>query len=154
MHVKLRMLAFAEVGLFCVSLFVAVHCQPYPRFELHNRVILNNSYVLYSRIGVGDNALNCTTNSTSCCTYPDTGNWTDGRGRAVHEGMDRATTVYMTREDRVVSLNRITGWLTGLWRCDIPDSSGVMQSIYIYICNTNSCKSHINTERNHTLHYA
>ena len=33
----------------------------------------------------------------------------------------------------VVYLNRRTGGSTGLWRCDIPDSNGVQQSLYIYL---------------------
>ena len=72
------------------------------------------------------------TNSTICCTNPDAGNWTNETGGAVHQGASGATTIYVTRGDRVVSYNRITGGSSGMWRCDIPDSSGVMQSIYIY----------------------
>ena len=41
----------------------------------------------------------------------------------------------------VISLNRNRGCIdhtSGLWSCDIPDSSGKMQSLYIYISNTKS----------------
>ena len=57
---------------------------------------------------------------------------TDGNGAAVHQGMAGASTIYITRGDGTVSLNRITGGSSGMWRCDIPDSSGMMQSLYIY----------------------
>ena len=41
----------------------------------------------------------------------------------------------------MVSVNRKSDCIPeslGLWRCDIPDSSEVMQSIYIYISNDNT----------------
>ena len=57
---------------------------------------------------------------------------TDGNGAAVHQGMAGASTIYITRGNGTVSLNRITGGSSGMWRCDIPDSSGVMQNMYIY----------------------
>ena len=117
---------------FFVVVAVA-HCQPYPRFELGGRNIVNNSFVIRSSIGMGIDALKCVTDNTDCCTGPDAGNWTDERGRAVHQGAVGAKTIYVTRGDGIVSLNRIKAGSAGMWRCDIPDSSGVMQSIYIYI---------------------
>ena len=41
--------------------------------------------------------------------------------------------VYVTRGDGVVYLNRRKGGISGMWRCDIPDSNDVQQSIYIYL---------------------
>ena len=32
-----------------------------------------------------------------------------------------------------LEVNRRTGGSSGMWRCDIPDSNGVQQSIYIYL---------------------
>ena len=118
-------------ALLCVVLAV-VHCQSYPRFEFGNDTFVNNSYVFRGDVGVGDGALKCVTDNTNCCTNPDVGSWTDERGRAVHQGASGATAIYVTRGDRVVSYNRITGGSSGMWRCDIPDFSGMMQSIYIY----------------------
>ena len=40
---------------------------------------------------------------------------------------------YVTRGDGVVYFNRRRGGQSGMWRCDIPDSNGVQQSIYIYL---------------------
>ena len=121
----------AKVALSCVFLMVAVLSQPFPRFEFNGTALVNNSYIWRGQIGEGDNALKCVTDNTDCCTDPDTGNWTDGNGAAVHQGMAGASTIYITRGNGTVSLNRITGGSSGMWRCDIPDSSGVIQSLYI-----------------------
>ena len=129
------------VSGFCVVLeiVVLVQCQPYPLL-VHNGIVLsNNSFISRDLIGVGDDALMCVTgNTTECCA--SAGNWTDGKGGAVHQGTpgeSEEIVIYVTREARVVSLNGNTrGGRPGMWRCDIPDSSGVMQSIYIYIGTT------------------
>ena len=126
------MAAIATIAFLCLLLLAAVQCQPFPRFEFNGTALVNNSYIWRGGIGEGDNALKCVTNDTDCCTDPDTGNWTDGNGAAVHQGMAGASTIYITRGNGTVSLNRITGGSSGMWRCDIPDSSGVMQSMYIY----------------------
>ena len=117
-----------------LAIVVLVQCQiPWPRLEHKGSVFRNNSFIHRRGIGEGDDdSLKCLTNNTRCCTDPDVGNWTDERGGAVHQGASGAITIYVTRGDGVVSLNRITGGSAGMWRCDIPDSSGVMQSLYIY----------------------
>ena len=54
------------------------------------------------------------------------------------EGADETTCLYVTRGHGEISLNRNSGCIphtSGLWRCDVPDSSEVMQSVYIYISN-------------------
>ena len=114
--------------------------QPKPRFESEggNHILTNNSYIHYTSISDGYRALKCVTDSVNCCTDSDVGNWRDERGRVVHQGADGATCLYVTRGQGVVSLNRRSDCIpdaSGLWRCDIPDSSDVMQSIYIYTSN-------------------
>ena len=64
------------------------------------------------------------------------GNWYDVEGMEVHQGKDGDSDFYVTRGDRVVYLNRRRGGQSGMWRCDIPDRSGRMQSIYIYTGTT------------------
>ena len=126
--------------LFSVAMIVAaVNCQPAPRFEFVNRVIPNNSYIHYANITT-NKTLKCVTDRANCCTDPDVGNWTDEKGRAVQQGADGDTCLYVTRGQGEVSLNRnITCYPdAGLWRCDIPDSSGMIQSMYIYIGNDSS----------------
>ena len=132
-----------SVSTLCVVLeiVVLVQCQPYPHL-VHNRVVLsNNSFIRRGSIGVGDDALMCVTDyTTECCA--STGNWTDETGGAVHQGTPGESEeigTYVTRGAGVVSLNRNTGGgRPGMWRCDIPDSSGVMQSMYIYTGTTGS----------------
>ena len=134
-------MAMIAAVVLCVFLLVAVHCQPYPRFEFNDTILVNNSYIHRDRISKGKRALKCVTDNRDCCTDPVTGNWTDRNGAAVHRGMAGANTVYITRGSGVVSLNRKSGGTLGIWRCDIPDSSGVMQSIYI--CNAASGESYL-----------
>ena len=70
------------------------------------------------------------------------GNWRDERGRPVQQGADGASCLYVTRGDGVVSLNhKNSDYIpdtSGLWRCDIPKSSGENQSLYIYVSNKSS----------------
>ena len=127
--------------LACVSiiftLVVFVHCQTnYPQFEFGDTVLTNNSYIFRGDIGVGVNdSLKCVTDYSGCCAGAgsDVGNWFDREGNEVHQGADGATHLYVTRGKGKVYLKRITGGTSGMWRCDIPDSDGLIQSIYIYL---------------------
>ena len=131
----------AKANLACVSiiftLVVVVHCQTsYPQFEIGDRVLTNNSYIDRGGIGEGENnSLRCVTDYSDCCAGAGSyvGNWFDRDGSEVHQGSDGATDLYVTRGEGVVYLNRITGGVSGMWRCDIPDSDGLMQSIYIFL---------------------
>ena len=115
--------------LMVVVLVAGVSSQSYPRFKLGSTVLNNNSLVFHGSIGEGqDDSLRCVTDNSECCTNGQ-GNWYDERGDEVHDGN---SDLYVTRGQRVVYLNRRTGGSTGLWRCDIPDSNGVQQSLYIY----------------------
>ena len=112
------------------------NCQSLPKFEHQRRSLSNNSYIYYPDIGDGDSSLKCVTDNVNCCNSSDVGGWRDERGEPVYEGADGITCLYVTRGDGVISLHRkrlCTNHTSGLWRCDIPDSSGEMQSLYIYI---------------------
>ena len=114
-----------------------------PQLEWDKTNLANNSYIYYANISDGNRALKCVTDSVACCNDSDVGNWRDERGRAVHQGADETTCLYVTRGQGMVSLNRKHGCsleTSGLWRCETPDSndSEVMQSIYIYISNKKS----------------
>ena len=118
-----------------------VSSQPQLRFESGGRNLTNNSYIYYANISDGDSALKCVTDSDNCCNDSRVGNWRDERGRAVQQEADNATCLYVTRGHGLVSLNCKSDCIpesSGLWRCDIPDSSEVIQSIYIYISNDNT----------------
>ena len=134
MECRTRMSVTAvSFSALCVVLeiVILVQCQPYPLLKLKGTVLPNNSFIRRGLIGEGDDALMCVTgNTTECCA--SAGNWTDERGGAVHQGTPGESGIYITRGAGVVSLNRIRGGSPGMWRCDIPDSSGEMQSMYIY----------------------
>ena len=123
--------------LLPLALIVVVHCQTsYPQFEFGNTVLTNNSYINRGDIGEGvDDSLRCVSDYSDCCAGAgsDVRNWFDRNGSKVHQGADGATDLYVTRGEGVVYLNRITGGAIGMWRCDIPDSDGMTQSIYIYL---------------------
>ena len=123
--------------LLPLAVMVVVHCQTsYPQFEFGNTVLTNSSYIDRRGIGEGvNNSLRCVTDYSDCCTDAgsDVGNWFDRDGNVVYQGADGATDLYVTRGEGVVYLNRIRGGIVGMWRCDIPDSDGMIQSIYIYL---------------------
>ena len=107
-------------------------------FSLNCKTYQNNSIVSLEDIGEGnDTALRCITNLTACCRPPYTGengpglgNWFFPNGTVVpSSGTDGD--IYRTRGQMVVYLNRRRGGVAGIYRCDIPDSTNVTQSIYI-----------------------
>ena len=124
------------------ALIVVVHCQTsYPQFEFGDTVLTNNSYIDRGDIGMRvDNSLRCVTDYSDCCAGngSDVGNWFDRGGNEVHQGAGGDTDLYVTRGEGVIYLNRITGGAPGMWRCDIPDSGGMIQSIYIYFGSPNA----------------
>ena len=117
-------------------LVAAVNSQAYPRFEIRGDVLVNNSFIVRGapvNIGEGHNdSLHCVTDNSDCCRNEE-GNWYNQTGGEVQQGSVGDSTLYVTRGDGVVYLNRRTGGSSGMWRCDIPDSNGVLQSIYIYL---------------------
>ena len=127
----------ARVSWFPLQLLLlvsVVSSQSHTYVELRgNSILKNNSFVFRGSIGEGqDDSLRCVTDSSGCCTNGQ-GNWYDARGVEVHQESDGNSDLYVTRGQRVIYLNRRIGGSVGLWRCDIPDSNGVQQSIYIYI---------------------
>ena len=128
--------------ILLLSLVGLGNCQSLPQFQHEGFFLSNNSYIFFGDIGDGDRALlKCVTDSVNCCNNTDVGDWRDESGRPVYQGADGTTCLYVTRGDGVISLHRkrgCTDHTSGLWRCDIPDSSGEMQSLYIYISNSRS----------------
>ena len=124
-----------HVLLLVFALVAAVNAQAYPRFEMRGDVLVNNSFIVRGvpvHIGEGHNdSLHCVTDNSDCCSNGE-GNWYDETGGEVHQGSLGYSNLYVTRGDGVVYLNRRRGGSSGMWRCDIPDSNGVQQSIYIY----------------------
>ena len=119
--------------LLLLLLVSVVSSQSYPRFEFRGAVLKNNSFVFRGSIGEGHNdSLRCVTENSECCT-----NESEMSGSWHYEGGDQGpngnSDLYVTRGPRAIYLNRRTGGSVGLWRCDVRDSSGVQQSIYIYL---------------------
>ena len=122
-------------------IFLVVSCKSLPLFVYRGEPLSNNSFIKYNVINEED-SLKCVTNtSIDCCNDTSVGNWRDVRGSPVQEGRDGTSCLYATRGDGEISLNRKSGCTdhtSGLWRCDIPDFIGDMQSLYIYISNDTS----------------
>ena len=128
------MTSYAIFNLFLLVVGGLVVAQSYPRFEFKGSTLPNNSYIFRKNIAVeGQNdSLHCVTDNSDCCNNGQ-GNWYDETGGEVHQGPDGESNLYVTRGDGVVYLNRRRGGQSGMWRCGIPDSNGVQQSIYIYL---------------------
>ena len=124
------------VSLFILVLVVIARSQSYPRFEIRGDVLVNNSFIVRGapvHIGEGHNdSLHCVTDNSDCCSNGES-NWYNETGGEVQQEPDGDSNLYVTRGDGVVYLNRRRGGSSGMWRCDIPDSNGVQQSIYIYL---------------------
>ena len=111
----------------------------------------NNSIVTRTDIGTGDAALICTT--TYCCTgfgTPET-HWFFPNGTQVQNNpglpyyRTRSTnprSMSLNRNPRSVRLNRNPhGTTTGIFRCDILDDRGVLQSLYVGIYDNGTGES-------------
>ena len=119
--------------LLLLLLVSVVSSQSYPHFGFRKTFLKNNSFVFRGSIGEGQgNSLRCVTDNSECCSNGQ-GNWYDERGDEVHQRSDGNSGLYVTRGQGVVYLKRKGEGSVGLWRCDVPDSNGVQQSIYIYI---------------------
>ena len=95
----------------------------------------NNSIVTRTDIGTGGAALLCTTTYTPCCSSAnrDTQWYFPDGSQVVNNG---GLPYYRRRSSNpgTVLLHRNTqGTTTGIFRCDIPDVSGVLQSILVGI---------------------
>ena len=93
--------------------------------------------MILENIGEGDDALLCITFQTACCQPPYTGemgpalgNWFFPNETGV-SGSSNQSDFYTTRGQMVVRMNRRRGGVEGIYRCEIPDSMNVNQTIYI-----------------------
>ena len=83
-----------------------------------------------------DNPLLCVTpDNTNCCSTAETGgatlgNWYFPNGTEVPPDSTRWN-FSITRRPGVVRLHRHTGGVSGIYRCVIPDQSGVNQTLYV-----------------------
>ena len=95
-------------------------------------------------MGEDDTALLCATNFTACCRAPYTGengfglgSWFFPNGTEVpSSGLQ--WDFYRGRGQMVVRMHRRRGGVAGIFRCEIPDSTNVTQTIYIGLHTTNT----------------
>ena len=95
-------------------------------------------------IGEGnDNALLCVTNLTACCQHPyigkgsPSGNWFFPNETRVPSNSQQWD-FYRTRGHMEVHMQRRGGGVEGIYRCEIPDSTSVNQTIYIGVYTASS----------------
>ena len=104
-------------------------------FSLKGITYQNNSIVTLEDIGEGDDALLCITDVTDCCRSVDVGesvlgNWFfPNETRVPSSG--RMWEFHRTRGASVVRMHRARGGAEGLYRCEIPNTPNITQSIYI-----------------------
>ena len=103
------------------------------KFSLNGTTYQNNSLVALEDIGEDDNALLCMTNLTACCRPLYTGengsaigNWFLPNGTRVPSMVANETS-----GEVVIRLNHRGHEEEGIYRCEIPDSMNVIQTIYI-----------------------
>ena len=106
-------------------------------FYLKGELYSNNSVISITDIGVGHNALHCITDRQNCCRASDggaNGTWFSSNGiETVGNGRTSIADFSRSRRPSAVLLNRrnaATG-PTGLYRCEVLDSEGDLQLVYI-----------------------
>ena len=111
-------------------------------FSLNGTTYQNNSNVILEDIGSSNtDSLLCITNLTACCRKSDSstalGNWFLPNGTKVGDE-NNSLDFYRVRGKMVIRLNRRGGGEEGNYRCEIPDSTNVIQTIYIGVYTTSS----------------
>ena len=115
------------------------------RFSLNDTTYQNNSVITLEDIGEGSQALLCITDQRNCCRNADSsmgvvfGNWFFPNETRVPSG-DLNWNFYRTRGPSVVRLQRRRGGAEGIYRCEIPDTLNITQSIYIGVYNETNGK--------------
>ena len=127
--------------------------------------LTNNSIVTNTDIGTDTAALVCTTAYPPCCTSVnrDTANWYFPNGNQVPN--NPALPYQRSRGEnpgRVILNRNSESTTTGIFRCTIPDASGVTQSLYVGIytaeasevcSNKYGCHTYIHTSE-HVCYYS
>ena len=91
-------------------------------------------------IGEGAYALVCVTNQTACCRPENgsvLGNWFFPNGtRVLSSG--KGWDFHRTRGHMMVRMQRRRGGAEGVYRCEIPDTFGFIQTLYIGVYSANT----------------
>ena len=118
-------------------------------FSFRNRTYQNNSIVILEDIGEGDDVLLCITNQTACCVPPYTGShvkghWYFPNGTRVPSSGNQWD-FHRTRGQMVVLLHHRRGGVEGIYRCEIPDTLGFTQTLYIGVYSASTGEWYIYT---------
>jgi len=101
--------------------------------------LTNNSIVAMTDIGIGSAALVCTTTYRPCCSSdnPNT-QWYFPNGSQVPNNPALPYQRTRAATGRVILSRNSESTTTGIFHCDIPDATGMFQSLYvvIYACAT------------------
>jgi hypothetical protein len=111
---------------------------------LKEKLLSNNSAVIFDDIGEGNSALYCVTNGTIHCGANAGGedhSWKFPNGTPV--GEDATTDVYFTRGFSSLILNRKSSAVgpTGVYTCVIPDASNTSRTLYVTVFTEGQCVS-------------
>jgi len=89
--------------------------------------------VTLKNIGITNNhSLLCVTNLKNYCSGTPLGSWFFPNGtRVLSKVVNGTWNLYRTRGHMVVRMHRKGGGEDGIYRCEIPDSMSVTQTIYI-----------------------
>ena len=110
---------------------------------LNNVQYTNNSVVNITDIGTGSAALICTSALPGCCSsaYQET-QWYLPNGTQLSNANTQPYYRTRSRSPGAVRLNRNPeATTTGVFRCDILDASGDLQSLYVGIYNATTGES-------------
>ena len=107
-------------------------------FYLNGVSYPNGSTVLRTDIGEGADALQCTTDSTTCCTNvpPEVraGEFYMPDGGIVLPVGSTTNGYYRNRGSQLIRLHRqSSGTITGQFRCNIPQRNGLLSDLFINI---------------------
>ena len=104
--------------------------------------------MILENIGEGPDALLCMTNQTACCRPSQTqsalGNWFFPNGTRV-PSLGAQWDIYRTTGQMVVRLQRRRGGEEGIYHCEIPDTLGFIQTIYIGVYSASTGEWYMKT---------
>ena len=100
-------------------------------------------------IGEDDDALLCITNLPACCRPPHTGEMMGALGDWFFPNGTRVPSsgnnIYRNRDHMVVRMHRTRGGVEGIYRCEIPDTYGFIQTLYIGVYSANTGEWYVYT---------
>ena len=115
---------------FCILLCLLFVARVQSQLEFNGATFSNHSYVNWKRMASSSLPLSCTTPVTQCCNSSQ-GTWVAPNG--VQVTTDTNSSVYQEYGRSSIDLYVTSGAvvMSGLYRCDIQNSSGDLVSYYV-----------------------